>query len=47
MGGTGGVCMGTPAQGDLDMGWDMLSLSPWGWCGIGWEQGTHPAMWPR
>lgn len=43
----GWSAQGGPAQEELDMEWEMLSLSPWGWRGLGWEQGTHPAMWPQ
>lgn len=43
----GGSARGAPAQEELDMGWEMLSSSPRGWCGLGWEQGTRPAVWPQ
>lgn len=32
---------------ELDMGWELLMLCPWGQCGLGWVQETHPAVWPQ
>lgn len=32
---------------ELDMGWELLMLCPWGQCGLGRVQETHPAVWPQ